>query len=177
MGGPIAQLLWRRRRDLVAGLVLCATAERFPRPRAGANATRASILAVSAALASVVPLEVRVALGRRAFAGTIEDSPQARWAAADWTRNDPVSWAQAGLRLEMFDSTGWSHNIDVPTAMLLTTADRRVLPLHQRALAAAIRSCRVFEVDGQHRVCVDEPAKFVPVLVDACLDVAARSLT
>ena len=31
MGGPIAQLLWRRHRDLVSGLVLCATAPGFIR--------------------------------------------------------------------------------------------------------------------------------------------------
>src|SRR3954452_10889132 len=33
MGGPIAQLLWRRHRDLVDGLVLCATSSEFvPQP-------------------------------------------------------------------------------------------------------------------------------------------------
>src|SRR3954470_13108295 len=29
MGGPIAQLLWKRHPELVAGLVLCATSDRF----------------------------------------------------------------------------------------------------------------------------------------------------
>ena len=29
MGGPVAQLLWQRHPDLVAGLVLCATSDRF----------------------------------------------------------------------------------------------------------------------------------------------------
>jgi 3-oxoadipate enol-lactonase len=175
MGGPVAQLLWRRRPDLVAGLVLCATAERFPRPRLGSDLTRNAVIAISTALATVVPFDVRVALARRAFAGTIEDTPLARWSAADWGRNDPVSWAQAGMRLEMFDSTGWSHNIDVPTAVVLTTADLRVPPTDQRALATAIRRSRIFEVDGGHRVCVDAPDKFVPVLVEACSDVAARA--
>src|SRR5204863_4007150 len=36
MGGPIAQLLWRRHRPLVSGLVLCATSRNFrghPRER------------------------------------------------------------------------------------------------------------------------------------------------
>ena len=36
MGGPIAQLLWRRHPDRVAGLVLCATSYRFVRGRPGA---------------------------------------------------------------------------------------------------------------------------------------------
>src|SRR5207249_4259135 len=31
LGGPVAQLTWRRHRDLVAGLVLCATADCFLR--------------------------------------------------------------------------------------------------------------------------------------------------
>ena len=33
MGGPIAQLMWRRHRDRVDGLVLCATANRFSTTR------------------------------------------------------------------------------------------------------------------------------------------------
>ena len=33
MGGPIAQLLWRRHRDLVSGLVFCATTSGFRRSR------------------------------------------------------------------------------------------------------------------------------------------------
>ena len=48
MGGPVAQLMWRRHRDLVAGLVLCATTRRLlPEPPGaprvpGGDARRAS---------------------------------------------------------------------------------------------------------------------------------------
>ena len=41
MGGPVAQLLWRRHRDLVSGLVLCATCARL-RADIAAHASRTS---------------------------------------------------------------------------------------------------------------------------------------
>ena len=39
MGGPIAQLLWRRHREVVGGLVLCATSRTFASRAAVAHNT------------------------------------------------------------------------------------------------------------------------------------------
>ncbi len=44
----------------------------------------------------------------------------------------------------------------------------------QRKLAVAVPGATVHERDGDHAVGVREPVRFVPVLVDACLDVARR---
>ena len=48
MGGPVAQLMWRRHRDLVDGLVLCATSAGFvPEPPSRARRTRRAMLGVA----------------------------------------------------------------------------------------------------------------------------------
>jgi hypothetical protein len=43
----------------------------------------------------------------------------------------------------------------------------------QHSLAVAVPGATVHELDGDHAVGVREPVRFVPVLVDACLDVTA----
>ncbi|MEM1332220.1 MAG: alpha/beta hydrolase, partial [Actinomycetota bacterium] len=57
MGGPVAQLVWRRHPDRVAGLVLCATAAQF----SGHRAERWSFLGLTglAALARITPTQAR----------------------------------------------------------------------------------------------------------------------
>jgi 3-oxoadipate enol-lactonase len=57
--------------------------------------------------------------------------------------------------------------VDIPTAVVLTTEDRVVPPERQRRMAEAIPGARLFEVDGDHAVCVMRPRRFVPVLLDA----------
>ena len=55
MGGPVAQLLWRRHRDLVSGLVLCATSAGFlPEPRERLSYQSAMLTAVTAARAATL---------------------------------------------------------------------------------------------------------------------------
>ena len=49
-----------------------------------------------------------------------------------------------------------------------------VRPERQRELAAAVPAATVHELDGDHPVAVREPHWFVPVLLDACLDVSRR---
>ena len=48
MGGPVAQLLWRRHRDLVDGLVLCATSADFMPNRLTRNVYQAAMLSATA---------------------------------------------------------------------------------------------------------------------------------
>ena len=64
MGGPIAQLLWHRHRDKVAGLVLCATTDRFS---SGTREGRAWLggLQMMARMARLTPDVVLQSLSRR----------------------------------------------------------------------------------------------------------------
>lgn len=167
MGGPVAQLVWKRHRPLVEGLVLCATAARFPvRPELGRVIGPFSF-AVSVAL-SGVPYELRRQGVSHLIRSRAPLSGTAPWAIEEWERHDPAALIQAGLALGRFDSRAWLGEVDVPTAVIVTTMDTAVSPRRQAGLAAAIPGAVAFEVAGAHRACVEEHRVFVPALLDAC---------
>ncbi len=166
MGGPVAQLLWKRHRDLVDGLVLCATAARFATRSELRGPVGALGYGMSVAL-SGLPAEVRrqglnLVLRQRITADA------APWAVAEWHRADLSALIQGGLALGRFDSRDWIGQIDVPTAVVVTTLDVTVSPRRQWLLAEGIPGATTFPVAGDHRVCADEPRLFMPVLLDAC---------
>jgi 3-oxoadipate enol-lactonase len=176
MGGPVAQLLWRRHRDLVGAMVLCATAARFGSGRAAPPWAAPTWTGMATAL-SLVPEPVRrqamILATRRWVAGT----SAAAWAAEEWSRHDPSALLQAGLALSRFDSTGWIGQVDVPTAVVVTETDLTVAPARQHQLAAAIPGAITVPVRADHRACVDSAELFVPALRRAIRSVAAQSLT
>lgn len=173
MGGPIAQLLWRRHPSKVKGLVLCATAARFAVRREFGGLMAVAGYGLSLALAGI-PYQARqlgvsyVLRNRLSMAGTAE------WALREWERNDPAAIIQAGLALGRFDSRGWIGEVDVPTAVVVTTLDTSVSPNRQRRLAQRIPGAATFDVEGTHRACVDEARVFVPALMAACESVSGR---
>ncbi|MEO7517318.1 MAG: alpha/beta hydrolase [Acidimicrobiales bacterium] len=172
MGGPVAQLAWRRHPDLVSGLVLCATGRRF-----GSDPQRARILAVSLLGASVAtrvasPLVLGRLVGRYLDA-RLGDDPALAWAGEQMRGHDPAAILQAGAALASFDSRSWIGGVDVPTAVVVTTHDQTVVVRRQRNLAAAIPGAVVEEVDGGHAVVVEAPDRFVPALLRACTHASA----
>lgn len=174
MGGPIAQLMWRRHRDRVSGLVLCATAANFPVRRFSGPLGALTGGAVSAL--SLVPTSLRRAGMSYATARWTANGGAADWASEEWGRSDPTALLQAGLALSRYDAREWIAEIDVPTAVVVTERDVTVAAARQRQLAAAIRGGRVFGVAGDHRACVDAPDVFVPVLGQACDFVVSSSM-
>lgn len=176
MGGPVAQLMWRRHRHLVAGLVLCATAGRFADSSPRTRLFHASMLGASAA-ARLSPAQVQdrfVAewLRRRVLAGPHKD-----WVVAELSRSDPAALLQAGAALSRFDSGAWTGTIDVPAAVVQTELDTVVPPSLQLALSQAIPGCTLYPVDGDHGAVFSRPSAFVPTLVEACANVAHRAAT
>jgi 3-oxoadipate enol-lactonase len=174
MGGPIAQLVWRRHRDRVDGLVLCATSRNF---RGGRPAERAlfSMMGVASVAARAVPQRVHRTVSERLLQARWDDTDLGRWARQQIVANDTRMVVEAGQALGTFSSRDWIGSVDVPTAVVLTEHDSVVPPYRQRKLAEAIPGATVHPVAGDHGVCVMDPAAFVPVLVDACLDVSARA--
>jgi 3-oxoadipate enol-lactonase len=175
MGGPIAQLLWRRHRHLVTGLVLCATSCTF------AGTARESIMFRvadgTAALSGRLPLAplTRAAVGALGRWRSLRG--RAWWGFAEVAHHDWAQIVEAGRELGRFDSRAWAEQIDVPTAVVITDQDD-VVPVHrQRDLASRIADCTLHHVTGGHTVCTVEPDNFVPVLLDACHTVARQSLT
>lgn len=170
MGGPIAQLMWRRHRRRVSGLVLCATSRNFrghPRDRvmfttvpAGAMAARLpGFKAVRNALqAMILP----------AFA------PEwlKRWTQTELRRHDPMTLLQATQAIGSFTSHDWIGKVDVPTSVVVCSDDM-VVPSHrQEKLARSVPGAMRFGVNGDHLAITKDPETFVPVLVDACLAAA-----
>lgn len=170
MGGAVAQLLWRRHRDSVAGLVLCATSRTFAE-EAGER-RYFSGLGTLALISRSTPAPVRRWVVRRLDRRPREECSLDAWLADEMHRNDWTAVLQAGAALGGFDSRPWVGEIDVPTAVVVTAGDRSVLPRRQLALAEAIPGATVHRVDGGHQSCVLDPERFVPVLVEACRAVA-----
>ena len=171
MGGPVAQLLWRRHPELVSGMVLCATGRRFGSDRQRARLLAVSLLGASYATRAASPL-VRSRLVDRYLEARIGDNPRLAWAADQVRQNDPAAILQAGAALAAFDSRSWIGEVDVPTAVVVTTRDEVVAVARQRNLAAAIPGAHVEEVAGGHAVVVEAPRRFVPALLRATRAVA-----
>ncbi len=171
MGGCVAQLLWRRHRQAVAGLVLCSTSAVFTE----SPAERRYFAALGGlALASrLTPAPLRRRLAHRIVGRRVSDCSLQEWILDELHRNDPTTVLEAGQALGRFDSRSWVGEIDVPAAVVATMADRQVAPRRQLALAQSIPGAQVYEVDGGHDACVSAPDRFVPVFVEACRSVAA----
>jgi len=175
MGGPIAQLTWQRHRDLVSGLVFAATSYRFVHGAQarvflsswaawGAQTTRA------AEIAARVPWRVA-----RGFIPTLVPTSGSlgRWGADEMRRHHPRSVIEASRELSVYDAGSWIGDIDVPTAVVLTTRDNAAEPLWQLRLARAIRGATVHPIADGHVAC--GTILFGQVFTDACIDVANRA--
>jgi 3-oxoadipate enol-lactonase len=171
MGGPIAQLVWRRHRQLVDGLVLCATSQVFNlTSRERALFAMLDRLAAAAALGPMRST-VRKVLQAMAAAKTRTRIPGA-WALDQIARHDWFDVLEAGREIGRFDSRSWLHLADVPAAVVATTDDE-VVPLQRQLDMASTMGAELHTVPLGHAACYDR-ALFVPALLAACLSVAGR---
>jgi pimeloyl-ACP methyl ester carboxylesterase len=174
LGGPVAQLLWRRHRRHVEGLVLCATSHYLmPGMReqmlfgtfmlAAAGSTRLGMLAAQvpvARLRRVVPV-----------GEPVRPSTMRAWARAEMRRHDYRHILEAGVAMSNYHAR-WIDEVDVPTTVVVTTKDRAVNPLAQARMAFKIPGASLHRIDDGHIVCAKRA--FGPALAAACDDVAAR---
>jgi 3-oxoadipate enol-lactonase len=169
MGGPVAQLLWRRHRDLVQGLVLCATAPGFiPEGRVRLPYQSWMLgLAGAARIAAFAPALPAVPF----VADSVRGLPA--WAAAELRRHDWRMIVEAGHSLSTYYAGRWIGQIDVPTAVVCTTEDRAVRPALQRAMADAIPGATRHDVADGHLACRRD--EFALPLLRACNEVADRA--
>jgi 3-oxoadipate enol-lactonase len=171
MGGPVAQLIWRRHPERVDGLVLCATARNF----SGTRDERLLFAGIGAlARASrLTPNSVRQRLSGLYLAR--RSRPYDEWALSEVGRHDWTKVLEAGQAIGRFSSATWSNEIDVPTAVVVTMQDSIVSLRRQIRLFAAIPGAKAYRVVGDHDVCVIGAERFVPTLVSACTYVAERA--
>ena len=171
MGGPVAQLLWRRHPHLVDGIVLCATSRTFndtPRERA-----LFALLAGVGATAGRLPADRRARLAMRIMARR-RDPSRWEWATEDLTAHDWLRIVEAGRCIGRFDSRPWASSIDVPAAAVVTLHDHVVPVARQLELAAAIPGCTVHPAAGDHAVCLAQPEELLPALLSAVDSVTSR---
>jgi 3-oxoadipate enol-lactonase len=173
MGGPVAQLLWQRHRDQVAGLVMVATSARPVRTDRAARVFGNFMGGV--ALAGRIP-EYASWLPRRLARSTSKSRQRAtslsHWARAEMRRHNLRHLCEAGAELGRYDARSWIGSIDVPTAVIVTERDRAIGVDPQLALASSIPRASVHRLDAGHLSCVS--ASFGHVVVAACRDVAER---
>ena len=127
MGGPIAQLIWRRHRDRVSGLVLCATSRYFVGSRPGERAA-VPMMGVASLVARATPGRLQRSLGDRLLATRYDETELGRWARSEVAHNDPRMIVEAGQAIASFSSRDWIGEVDVPTAVLVSEYDNIVPP-------------------------------------------------
>jgi 3-oxoadipate enol-lactonase len=175
MGGAIAQLVWRRHRDRVEGLVLAATARNFR----GKMTERMWFLMTHTTMTrwgngvrtradklhSTLPSEP-LAMSADALVGP--------WAMSEFRSTSAWALLAAINEIGRFDSSAWIRRVDVPTSVVVMTRDRFIPTRRQRRLGASIPGAMVYDVDGNHAALVMSAKEFVPVLVSACRSVTRR---
>ena len=172
MGGPIAQLLWHRHPEKVAGLVLCATSNRFV---PGVRERLAFVTAVSAVAGSTrvgqLATKIPIAVWQRQIPQAVRARPDTmtEWARAEMRRHDPRMVTEALAATCNFDSRKWLNPVDVPTTLVVTADDRAVPPHEQLRLLVAIPHAEVHLHDENHLWCAKR--SFGRAVVDACLTV------
>lgn len=174
MGGPVAQLLWRRHRDLVRGLVLCATGCCFLTAQRERIVFTSMIAAAMGgtrlgAMAGWVPGLAGRAVARKLPApGSFP-----AWGVAEMRRHDWRHVMEAGHAIGTYDARRWIGEVDVPTAVLVTTRDRAIAPQRQIELARSIPGATIHRVDGGHTVCTTDG--LAGPLLAACSEVGERA--
>jgi pimeloyl-ACP methyl ester carboxylesterase len=166
LGGLVAQLFVRRYPELVAGLVLCATASRFDVPT-GKGAARLLEQA-----ARRVPERVRRAVMLALLAPKSADSERGRWLMSEVRRHDTLALLDASAEASTFDSGPWLGATDRPSAVIVTQDDMVVSAEAQRELARVLGRPAVYEIEGDHFVCIKRPNEFNAALVAACAGVS-----
>jgi pimeloyl-ACP methyl ester carboxylesterase len=164
MGGPIAQLMARDHPDVVAGLVLCATSSHW-------SDFRQQLLWRSMAFVRLwLGLAPDFAWRNGLRLGGFPDHPITVWTTSELTRGASVDLAEAGRELSSWDSREWLADLDVPSAVVVTTKDQGVPPRHQRELAQLL-GARTFEVDADHGAAISSHKKFNTALIAALVAV------
>ncbi len=179
LGGPVAQLLWRRHPDAVHGLVLCATAHTLlPGMREQwAFTTMMGIAAGTTRAGQLITKMPRQRARERALAAAQDQLPMRpsslqAWARAEMRRHSYRMVLEAGVAMSNFSSRRWIGDVDVPSTVVVTTRDRAIAPLAQLHMALAIPGAAVHRIDDGHLACA-KPS-FGVSIADAVRSVASR---
>jgi pimeloyl-ACP methyl ester carboxylesterase len=168
MGGPIAQLMARDHRDVVRGLVVCATAAAWDEP--GMKLFWRT-MGVTRLYLTVFPRQAwRWALR----ASGLPNSQTTSWTAAGLSRGAGRDLAEAGRELGRYDGRAWLASLrELPCASVVTTRDTAV-PRHKQEELARLLDAPVVETPVDHFGVTAAHATFRPALLAAVDAVATR---
>lgn len=175
MGGPVAQLLWRRHPEVVAGLVFVATSSSFVagmRERFIFTSAMAAAAGGTRAGQQVTRLPIRAIRDRIPADAPGRPASMGRWAAAEMRRHSMRTILEAGQAVGNYNARRWVGQIDVPTACVITTKDLAIKPSEQGRLAFAIPGATVHRLEDGHTACA-RPGFGTPIRA-AVDDVASR---
>ncbi|OBJ61153.1 alpha/beta hydrolase [Mycobacterium asiaticum] len=167
MGSLVAQLVWRRHRERVDGLVLCAAAAAVSR----AQYERVATGLFAALIESLTPAPRRC---QPAGAVTQGFLPDHQWVLGQFRSTSAGGITRAIAEVVRFDSTSWVGDIDVPTAVVVTMKDRAFGVARQKWLADRIPDAVMVPIEAGHAGCTFAPAAFVPGVVQAIESVHRR---
>jgi pimeloyl-ACP methyl ester carboxylesterase len=167
MGSLIAQLVWRRHRERVDGLVLCAAAAAVSR----AQYERVGTGLFAALIESLTPAPRRCPPAGAVTSGFLPDH---QWVLGQFRATSPGGITRAIAEVVRFDSTTWVGDIDVPTAVLVTMKDRAFGVKRQMWLANQIPDAETVMIQAGHAGCTFQPGAFVPGLALAVESVHRR---
>jgi pimeloyl-ACP methyl ester carboxylesterase len=164
MGGPVAQLIWRRHRHLVDGLVLCATAADFTSRHLDESLLRV----VGETWRAAGPIRRSMHIGKQVLHQLLEVAPIGSELLAALPDHDDDAIHGAGLAIGRFCSTDWITSVDVPVAVIVTARDHLVRPEQQWQLAARIPGARTITVDAGHFAPFRKPDLFAAAVTAGC---------
>jgi diacylglycerol O-acyltransferase len=169
MGSLVAQLVWKRHREVVDGLVLCAATTAVT---PGSYQRLASGM-FAALVDAFSPPPRRAAIQQASsVAECVFGVPQ--WLVNQFRTTSPGAITRAVAEITRFDSSRWVGDIDVPTSVLITLRDRAFPARGQHWLASQIPEAHTVRVDAGHAGCTLQPRKFVPGLAEAISAVHRR---
>lgn len=169
MGSLVAQQVWRRHRDRVDALVLCAAAASF-----GRAAHERLWNGVLAALVDALGPQPGPDAVQRSVADDAVTNDR-HWAVGQLRSTSYGAMLGALAEITRFDSTRWIADIDVPSSVLIPLRDRVIPPRHQRWLAQQIPDAHTVTIDAGHTSCTMQPESFVPGLRSAVESVIKRT--
>lgn len=158
MGGPISMLLCQRHRHLVRAMVLQATALEWRATRRERNHWRIFRIAAPVLRHLSSPRFIRSRV-KKIISRKSEVFEYLEWIVGEIRRNDPWTIGQAGRTLGRYDARSWAHELRIPTAMVVTTMDRLVVPVKQHSLAEVLQAHTIL-VDGDHIVTLVSPQSY-----------------
>jgi len=178
LGGMVAQMLWRRYPERVAGLILGATSA-APVPVSRGRLPLAGVMHLARgatdALERLTHHPRRLAQGLHQnivarlpspLSSALREIPSVHWVLEEFTSHHWPTVLDAGRAIAHFDAREWIGDIDVPTSVILTARDTLIPMEQQEAMVAALNSPHVETMDAGHLACVR--SDFVETLLSSC---------